>query len=81
MNNPAIPPDVGPQDPELRNSPIAEEGDEDTEVLRQELPGEPVCYFNDRAFLDGDYVRSGTGLLRCDHGLWLLVGSSDPDNP
>lgn len=74
-------PDVGAQDPELRNSPVADEGDEDVEVLRQEIPGEPVCYFNDRSYGHGTYVRTGTGLLRCDRGLWVPAGPSDPDNP
>ena len=74
-------PDVGSQDPERRNSPIAAETDEDTEVLRQEVPPEPVCYFNDTAYSDGTIVKSGPGLLRCDKGLWISAGSSDPDNP
>jgi hypothetical protein len=30
---------VGAQDPELKNSPIAEEEDEDTDVIRQQVPG------------------------------------------
>jgi hypothetical protein len=29
---------VGAQDPELRNSPIAEEEDEDTDVILQQVP-------------------------------------------
>lgn len=74
-------PDVGSQDPELRNSPIAEEGDEETEALRQEVPGEPVCYFNNATYRDGAYVRSGGMLLRCDRGLWVPAGPADPDNP
>ena len=74
-------PDLGSQDPERRNSPIAAETDEDTEVLRQEIPPEPVCYFNDEAYSDGTVIKSGTGLLRCDKGLWVSAGSSDPINP
>ena len=35
-------PDVGAPDPELNTSPIAEENDDESEVLRQEVPGEPV---------------------------------------
>ena len=41
---------VGAQDPELPNSPIAQEEDEDTDVVRQQLPGVPVCLFNGREF-------------------------------
>ncbi len=74
-------PDVGAQDPELSNSPIAEEGDEEFEVIRQQYEGEPACYFNNQSFSNGSYVRSGTSLLLCDKGLWVISGSSDPDNP
>ncbi len=34
-------PQVGAPDPELKNSPIAEEMDEDSPFLRLEVPGEP----------------------------------------
>jgi len=73
--------DVGSQDPEHRNSPIAAETDEDTEVLRQEVGPEAICYFNDTSYPDGTSVKSGTGLLRCDKGLWVSAGPSDPTNP
>lgn len=74
-------PSVGAQDPELKNSPIAREDDEQFEVLKQEVPGEPVCFFNGRQYPNNAHVRSGTGLLRCDHGIWVPAGSADPDNP
>ena len=45
--------DVGAPDPELNTSPIAEEGGEETEVLRQDVPGEAACYFNNRSFATG----------------------------
>ena len=48
--------------------------DEDREKLRQELE-EPVCYFNDRVFRDGEYIRSGPSYLRCDSGIWVPAGS------
>ena len=68
-------------DPERNNSPFAEETDEDYEVLRREVPGELVCYFNDQSFKHDSYVCSGSTLLRCDYGLWVRMGSCDPDNP
>jgi hypothetical protein len=55
--------DVGAPDPELNTSPIAEEGSDETEVLRQEVPGEPVCYFNNQSFPTGAYIKSGTSIL------------------
>jgi hypothetical protein len=71
--------DIGAQDPELKNSPVAWEGEEDTETLRASVPGEPVCFFNDRPYADGTIVKSGSTLLRCDLGLW--VPEMDPENP
>lgn len=73
--------DVGAQDPELQSSPVAEESDEEFDVIRQEVESEPNCYFNSISYQDGTYVRSGTNLLICDKGLWVSLGSSDPDNP
>ncbi len=73
--------DVGAPDPELNTSPIAEEGSDDTEILRQEVPGEPVCYFNNKSFATGAHVKSGTSLLKCDYGIWIPAGPADPDNP
>ena len=73
--------DVGAPDPELNTSPIAEEGGDETEVLRQEVPGEPVCYFNNQSFPTGAYIKSGTSILKCDYGIWIPAGPADPDNP
>ncbi|HFC53461.1 MAG TPA: hypothetical protein ENJ43_03405 [Gammaproteobacteria bacterium] len=72
---------VGAPDPELKNSPIADEASDEFEVLRQELPGEPGCYFNSRSYPNGSYVCSGGTLLRCDYGIWVRQGGCDPDNP
>lgn len=73
--------DVGAPDPELNTSPIAEEGDAETEIIRQEVPGEPVCYFNDKSYATGSYIKSGTSILKCDYGIWIPAGPADPDNP
>ena len=61
--------DVGAPDPELNTSPIAEENDDETDVLRIEEPGEPVCYFNSKSFATGAYVKSGASILKCDYGI------------
>ena len=74
-------PDVGAPDPELENSPIADDTLEETEDLKQELPGEPVCLFNSTEYPNGTYVLSGTSLLRCDYGIWVPAGPGDPENP
>ena len=49
-------------------------------VFREE-PGEAVCYFNDKSYKTGNYVKSGTSILKCVYGIWVPAGSSDPDNP
>lgn len=73
--------DVGAPDPELNTSPIADEASDDTETLQQLVPGEPVCYFNDKSYETGTFVKSGTSVLRCDYGIWIQAGPADPDNP
>jgi hypothetical protein len=72
---------VGAPDPELQTSPVIEETDEEFEVLAQGLAELPVCYFNGTAYRHGDYVCSGTELLRCESGAWVREGSCDPENP
>ncbi len=74
-------PEVGAPDPELETSPIAEEGVEETEDLKQELPGATGCVFNGERYATGAYVNSGGALLRCDYGIWVPAGSADADNP
>lgn len=74
-------PDVGTPDPEQTNSPISDPGSDEYEVLKQELPGEPVCYFNNKSYQNGSFVCSGSSLLlKCDYGIWMVSGSCDPDN-
>lgn len=73
-------PIVGAMDPELRNSPIAEEFDEESDTVLQQTPGAPVCYFNGHEFANDEYVRSGSQLLKCRYGVWVEAGSSDPQN-
>lgn len=74
-------PRLGDQDPEQKNSPIATETDEETQLLRQEVPGDAVCYFNGKAFEQDALVESGSLMLKCDRGIWVPVGSVDTDNP
>lgn len=73
--------DVGVQDPTEVNSPIAWEFDIEAGDRRQAPPDDPVCYFNNMAFEDGTLVKSGTVILRCEGGLWVEAGPSDPENP
>jgi hypothetical protein len=70
---------LGTQIPELKNSPIAWEDDEDTEALREALPSEPMCYFNDHEFAHGTIVAGDGVRLRCDRGVWVPEPSSPPN--
>jgi hypothetical protein len=74
-------PQVGAPDPELENSPIAAEEDEDTDVVRQQVPGEPVCFFNGSSYKHGEFVASGSQVLKCSYGVWIESGSTDDRNP
>jgi hypothetical protein len=80
MGRPHLP-EVGALDPELRNSPVALEFDEEVDTLRQQMPGDPVCYFNGRPFAHGRYISSGGQVLHCQYGVWIDAGSADRDNP
>jgi hypothetical protein len=72
---------LGAQDPERKNSPVAWEADEDTETLRESVPDEAVCFFNDLAYRDGTVVQSGSTLLRCDRGVWLPAAAAADAEP
>lgn len=72
---------VGAPDPELRNSPIVEETDEEYAAAGQVLREDVVCYFNGRRYPDGQYVRSGAEILQCVRGTWVRQGPGDPENP
>jgi hypothetical protein len=74
-------PDVGDQDPAEPNSRIAAREDGETPYLRQHVPGDTVCYFNDVRYSHGSFVKSGTVILRCDRGIWVEAGPADADNP
>ena len=66
-------PSVGAPDPELKTSPIFD-GNDDELSLDQELEA-GVCYFNNEIFAIGDYVCSGSELLRCEgRGIWIREG-------
>ena len=68
--------ELGVQNPELKNSPIAWESDEDIETLRGAQPSEPVCFFNDHEYANGAIVQSGSVRLRCERGVWVPAGPS-----
>lgn len=82
MTDYSRPTQVGAPDPELRNSPIMEETDEDYEIVAQESDELPGCYFNGVSYKPGEYVCSGSGeLLHCEQGVWVCEGTCDPENP
>lgn len=69
-------PEVGAPDPELKNSPVFDDESEEEEYEDLELET-GACYFNGRRFAIGEYVSSGSELLRCmERGVWVRVGES-----
>jgi hypothetical protein len=71
-------PQLGAPDPELKNSPIVDEDEEPSLDLQPETG---VCYFHDVAYSLGQYVLSGSELLRCtDRGAFgFAPGNAGPD--
>jgi hypothetical protein len=70
-------PQVGAPDPERKTSPIADEEEELSLDLEMESG---ACYFNGVAYPVGQYVRSGSELLRCEeHGVWVRKGEMRPE--
>jgi len=45
------------------------------------IDDDTICYFNNEVFPHATVVQSGPVMLRCDRGIWVPIGSSDPDNP
>jgi hypothetical protein len=70
---------LGALDPERKSSPVAWEADDDTETLREVVPDEAVCFFNDIAYGHGTVVSSGSVRLRCDRGIWVPAGPAGED--
>ena len=69
-------PEVGAPDPELKTSPIFDDYEEIS--LDMELEA-GACYFNDVAYPVGEYIRSGSELLRCEgRGVWVRIGEMRP---
>lgn len=66
-----VPHPVGAPDPELRNSPILEPGEDAVELPDIDEPRSGICYFNNDAFAEGSEVLSGELLLRCEQGSWV----------
>jgi hypothetical protein len=72
-------PQVGAPDPERRTSPIFDDDDEEAPLLDLELES-GVCYFNDVAYPIGQFVRSGSEVLRCEgRGVWVRQGEIPPE--
>jgi len=62
---------VGAPDPERRTSPIVAELEEEPELIPQVSPAEAVCYFNDTAYANDSFIRSGSMILKCRNGVWV----------
>ncbi|MHB1124502.1 MAG: hypothetical protein ACYC0T_17535 [Ramlibacter sp.] len=70
---------VGAPDPERETSPILDE--DEMEDIEPAGPG-GYCQFNGVLFRLGDYVLSGSELLRCETpGVWVREGELRTDRP
>jgi hypothetical protein len=71
-------PQVGAPDPERKTSPIFDEDEAGDLPLDLELET-GACYFNGVAYPIGEFVRSGSELLRCEErGVWVREGEMRP---
>ncbi|MBE9592184.1 MAG: DUF1496 domain-containing protein [Proteobacteria bacterium] len=62
---------VGPMDPNKKNSPIVEEAPPEEAESKV-----AICYFNGREYGIGAVVCSGGRLIRCySNGTWLPAGT------
>lgn len=73
--------DVGTQNPDLRNSPIAWEYLDEEEWVGATAEEQPGCFFNDVAYADGALIRCDDAVLECRHGFWVPLATGDPENP
>jgi hypothetical protein len=72
VRTPGPHPQVGAPDPERDTSPVI--GDEDEVEVEPNVTG-GVCLFNGVAYPIGQFVLSGTELLRCEApGVWVREG-------
>ena len=72
-------PQLGPPDPERKNSPVQTDPEQSFELLREQVGDEaPGCYFNDVQYEEGAPIMSGSTCLRCERGIWVEVGTKVP---
>ena len=74
-------PQLGAPDPELKTSPIIDESEYDEHEASPDLEMEQgACYFNGEAFRIGEYVKSGSEVLRCSgRGVWVRQDEKRPE--
>ncbi len=65
--------DLGAPIPELKNSPIFLNIEDERELIETEIPEERICYFNGESYPHGTYIKSSTTVLKCDRGAWIEV--------
>jgi hypothetical protein len=68
---------IAVQNSDLKNSPIAWEGEEDTDALQAEVSDEAACFFNDVEYAHGALLTAGDVPLRCEHGVWVPVETDE----
>jgi hypothetical protein len=69
--------DLGVPMPELKNSPIILDINDEREIIETEIPEERACYFNGDCYPHDSYIKSGNTVLRCDRGAWVEAKTPD----
>ncbi|MCX7893297.1 MAG: hypothetical protein N2544_13140 [Burkholderiales bacterium] len=73
-------PQVGAPDPALDTSPIVDEAEEYDELAPDVDFEAGACYFNGVRYAFGEFVLSGSELLRAEKpGVWVRAGEMRPD--
>jgi hypothetical protein len=73
--------DLGTQNPNLRNSPIAWEYLDEEEWVGPTQEEQPGCFFNGVAYPNGTVVKADDAMLECRNGFWVPIATGDPENP
>ncbi len=69
--------DLGSPVPELKNSPIFSNIDDEQAMIEAQIPEERMCYFNGEIYQHGTFIKSNSIILQCDRGVWVEAQKID----
>lgn len=68
---------LGSPIPELKNSPVISNIEDERAMIEAQIPEERMCYFNDEIYEHGTFIKSNAITLECDRGVWVEVPAGD----